>query len=149
MFKQRHAECFLRLFCIWISYVSLSDYKVLIQKFYTTLVCLHGVTNCLNKTRISSKHVSIFLPRNYDVISQLCHSYTNGPFCVARLILLRCILNKNVVRTLCTKCSCRHSNILLLTRIERSEVIWDINKSQTWHFCDKLICNLPRISNNS
>ena len=34
----------------------------------------------------SSKNMSIFLPRKYDVISQLRHSYAKGPFYVAQLI---------------------------------------------------------------
>ena len=50
----------LLLFCIWISYVSVSDYKVLILKFYTVPVCLHGITNFLNQKAISSKHASFF-----------------------------------------------------------------------------------------
>ena len=74
-----------KIFCIWLSYVSLSDYKVLILNLYTVPVSLHGVTNFLNQKAISSKHASIFLPRKYDVISQLRHSYAKGPFCVARL----------------------------------------------------------------
>ena len=37
---------------------------------------------------LSSKHVSIILLRKYDIISQLCHSYAKGPFCVVRLIWL-------------------------------------------------------------
>ena len=32
--------------------------------------------------------VEFFLPRKYDVISQLRHSYTKGPFCMARLICI-------------------------------------------------------------
>ena len=31
----------------------------------------------------------IFLQRKYDVISQLCHSYVKGPFCVTRFNSLR------------------------------------------------------------
>ena len=34
--------------------------------------------------------VDYFLPRKYDVISQLRHSYAKDPLCVARLICKRC-----------------------------------------------------------
>ena len=46
-----------------------------ILKFYIVSVRLHGVTNFLNQKAISSKHVSIYLPLKYDVISQLRHNY--------------------------------------------------------------------------
>ena len=75
----------LLLFCIWMSYISLSNYLVLILTFYTVPVRLRDVTNFLNHETLQSKHVSIFLPRKYDVISQLRDSYAKGPFCVARL----------------------------------------------------------------
>ena len=43
-----------------------------ILQFYTVPMCLHAVRNFVNhKTWFSRKHVSIFLPRKYDVISQL------------------------------------------------------------------------------
>ena len=51
-------------------------------------MCLHDVTQFLNHKTISRKHVSIFLPRKYDVISKLCHSYAKDPFWVTRLKLL-------------------------------------------------------------
>ena len=76
----------LQLFSIWASYVSLSNYILLILTFYTVPVRLHDVNNVVNQNALSSKHVSIFLPRKYDVISQLRHSYAKGPFCVTRLI---------------------------------------------------------------
>ena len=41
-------------------YVSLSDYLVLILKFYTVLVRLHNITNFLNHNTISYKHVLNF-----------------------------------------------------------------------------------------
>ena len=72
--------------CIWISNVSLSAYKIVILKSYTVPVRLHEVTNFLNQKAFSSKHVSIFLPRKYDVISQLRHSYVKDPLCVTRLM---------------------------------------------------------------
>ena len=75
----------LPLFCISISYLSHSDCLVVILKFYTVPVFLKAVTNFANDTAFSSKHLSTFLPRKYDVISQLRHSYAEGPFCVARL----------------------------------------------------------------
>ena len=66
--------------------MSLSNYLVLILKFYTVPVGSHDVTNFLNHETIQSKHVSNFYREKYDVISQLRHSYAKGPFCVARLI---------------------------------------------------------------
>ena len=81
----------LLLFCIWIPYLSLSNYLVLTLKFNTVPVRLHDATNFLNHETLQSKHVSKFLPRKYDVISQLRHSYAKGPFCVARLI---CVAQK-------------------------------------------------------
>ena len=44
---------------------------------------------------LSCKHiVSIFfLPRKYDAISQLRHSYAKGPFCVTRLMSKMYMLN--------------------------------------------------------
>ena len=62
-FKQvsrRAWKILLPLFCIWLSFVTLSDYKVLILKFYSVPVHLHGVTNFLNQKAISSNHISIF-----------------------------------------------------------------------------------------
>ena len=54
---------------------------MLISKFYKVAVRVHGITIFLNQKALSNKHVSIFLLRKYDVISQL-----RAPFCVARLI---------------------------------------------------------------
>ena len=57
---------FTHLFCIWISYVSLSNYLVLIFKFYTVPVCLHDINNVVNQKAHWSKqcHVSIFKHKN-------------------------------------------------------------------------------------
>ena len=41
---------------------------------------LYNPENIFNQPRVN------FLPRKYDVISQLRHSYAKGPFCVTRLI---------------------------------------------------------------
>ena len=49
---------------------------------------LHAVRNFVNKKTFSSKHVSTFLSRKYDVISQFRHSYTEATFCVTRLIYI-------------------------------------------------------------
>ena len=55
-------------------------------KFYTVPVRMDDVKKLLNQRTLSSKHVSFFfLPRKYDVISQLRHNYAKGPFCMARL----------------------------------------------------------------
>ena len=40
----------------------------------------------LYKPEKNFKQTQLFLPRKYDVISQLRHSYAKGPFCVAQLI---------------------------------------------------------------
>ena len=66
-----------------------SDCLVVILKLFTVPMFLHAVTNFVNQKSFSSKHVSTFLPRKYDVISQLRHSYAKSPFCVARLIYIR------------------------------------------------------------
>ena len=76
----------LLLYCIWTWYVLRSDYLMLILQIYTITVRLHDVTSFLNHKTILSKHVLIFLPWKYDIISQLCHSYAKDPFCVTRLI---------------------------------------------------------------
>ena len=59
------------------SYVTHSDYLVLIWKFYTVLLTLNFFKqeNSFKQTR-----VDFFLPRKYDVNSQLRHSYVKGPF---------------------------------------------------------------------
>ena len=41
---------------------------------------------CKPQSIIKQTRVNFYLPGKYDVISQLCHSYAKGPFCVARLI---------------------------------------------------------------
>ena len=59
----------LRLFYIWTPYVSLSNYKVLILKFYIVPVRIHGVTKCFKlestfeQTRrfLSPKKKTLFL----------------------------------------------------------------------------------------
>ena len=76
----------LLLFCIWTSNISLSVYKMLILKSYTVPVRLYDVTNFLNQKTFSSKHVSSFLQRKYDVISRLRHSSAKDHFCVTPLI---------------------------------------------------------------
>ena len=50
----------LLLFCIWISHISLSNYFVLILKFYTVPVRLRSVTNFVNHETLQCKHVSKF-----------------------------------------------------------------------------------------
>ena len=52
------------------------------------LDCSADFTRCqklFNKRALSNKHVSIFLPRKYNVISQVRPSYAKGLFCVARI----------------------------------------------------------------
>ena len=62
---------------------------VLIFKFYTVPVRLRNVKKNF-KQENSFKQTGIsFLPRKYDVISQLRHSYAKGPLCVTRL---KCVL---------------------------------------------------------
>ena len=72
-----------------ILYMNFSDYlvHVLILTFYTVPVCLYNVKTRFKAWNISSKHVSDFLLWKYDVISQLCHSYAKGPFCMTWLML--------------------------------------------------------------
>ena len=70
---------------VWVPKRYFCDCLVIILKFYTVPMFLHAVRNFVNQKAFSSQHVSIFLPRKYDVISQLRHSYAKGPFCVARL----------------------------------------------------------------
>ena len=78
--------CLLQLFCQWTTYVSLSDYMIKTLIFYTFPMRIHVVINVVNQNALSGKHVSIiFLPRIYDVISQLRHSYIKDPLCVTRL----------------------------------------------------------------
>ena len=61
---------------------------MVILKFDTVPLFLHAVRYFVGQKVFSSKHLSTFLPRKYDVISQLRHSYAKGPFCVVRLIWL-------------------------------------------------------------
>ena len=65
----------LLLFCIWISYISLSNYLVLILKCYAVPVRLRNVTNFLNLETLQSKHVSKFFTakiwRHFSITSQL------------------------------------------------------------------------------
>ena len=49
-------------------------------------MCLHGVNTFENQESVFIQICVDFLPRKYDVISQLRHGYAKGPFCVARLI---------------------------------------------------------------
>ena len=78
----------LPLFCISISYLSHSDYLVVILKFYTVPMFLHAVTNFVNQKTFSGKHVSTFVTQKYDVISELRQRYAKGPFCVAWLLYI-------------------------------------------------------------
>ena len=66
------------------SYVSQSDYKMLIFKFHTIMVRLNDVKN-LTRDYFQADMCIIFLPRKYDVISQLRHNYATDPFCMTRL----------------------------------------------------------------
>ena len=59
-----------------------------ILKFDMVPMFLHAVRIFIAKNHFQANMCQHFLPRNYDVISQLRHSYAKGPFCVARLILL-------------------------------------------------------------
>ena len=65
---------------------SLGDYSVPILKFYTVPVRLYDAINFLSQKALLNRHLSFFLPRKDDVISQLRHSYTKDPLCVMRLI---------------------------------------------------------------
>ena len=72
---------FLISFCIWTLYVSLSDYLVLILKFYTVLVCLHDVRHFFNHKWHSSKHVSnIFTEKIWYPFSIMSQLRYQGPF---------------------------------------------------------------------
>ena len=75
----------LLLFCILRSYLSHIDCLVVILTFYTVPMCLNDVRNFVNQKVFSNKHLSIVLPRKYEVVSQLRHSYANSPFCMTRL----------------------------------------------------------------
>ena len=75
----------LPLFCISTPYLSSSDCLVVTLNFYTVRMFLCAVRYFVNKKTVSCKHVSTFLLRKYEVISQLRHNYAKGPFCMARL----------------------------------------------------------------
>ena len=49
-------------------------------------VRFYDTKSSVNQKDLSSKHVSIFLPRKDDIITQLGHSYSKDPLCVTRLI---------------------------------------------------------------
>ena len=70
----KHMSSFL-LCCIWMLYVSLSDYFVLILKYFTVSVRLHSVRHVLNYETLSSKHVWKFFTgkiwRHFSIMSQL------------------------------------------------------------------------------
>ena len=79
--SRNDTQLFTSVICIWTSYLSHSDCWVVILKFYTVPIFFFARSQKLcNPTKISSKHVSTILPRKYDDISQLRHSYTKGPF---------------------------------------------------------------------
>ena len=59
---------------------------VCILTLYTLRVCLHGVNIFVNNGSVFIQTRVDFLPRIYDVISQLRHTFAKGSFCVARLI---------------------------------------------------------------
>ena len=59
---------------------------MLLLKFYTVPMRLHDTKNVVNQNILFNQTRVKFLPRKYDVISQLHHSYTKGSFCVTRLI---------------------------------------------------------------
>ena len=58
----------LPLLCTSISYLSHSDCLVVILIFYRVPMFLHAVTNFENQKAFSSKHMSFFIPRKYDII---------------------------------------------------------------------------------
>ena len=82
----------LPLFCIRTSYLSHGDCLVVhvIVKLYTVPMFLHrkicAVRNFVNQKAFTSKHMSTFLPQNYDVNFQIRQRYAKGPFCVTWLI---------------------------------------------------------------
>ena len=76
----------LLLFCIGTSYLTQSDYLVLIWKIFTVLVPLHDVKKNFKQESNFKQILVSFLPQKYDIISQLHHSYAKDPFCVMRLI---------------------------------------------------------------
>ena len=74
---------YVSIICIYISF---RNYLMLLLKFYTVPVRLHDTKNVVNQNILFNQTRVEFLPRKYDVISQLRHSYTKGSFCVTRLI---------------------------------------------------------------
>ena len=73
---------------------------LVILKFNTILIILHAVRNFVSQKAFSSKHVSTFLPRKYDVISQLRYSFAKDPFCVMRLIYLGTLKSDSYMQVL-------------------------------------------------
>ena len=71
----------------------------------------------------------IFLPRKYDVISQLRQSYAKGPFCVARL---NYTFQKSLIILYChmQTVDCFVNGVLSLTRLQSFCNRWFL-----WSFC--------------
>ena len=69
----------MNIICIakWLIWANFEKIKL---KIYNVPVCLQGVNTFVNQKWLSYKHVLIFLPLKYDVISQLCHIYANDSF---------------------------------------------------------------------
>ena len=59
---------------------------ILILEIYIIPERLQDVTSFFNNKTISRQKLVDCLPRKYNVIFQLRHSYAKGPFCVTRLI---------------------------------------------------------------
>ena len=97
------------------SYLWHIDCLVVILKFYTVPMFLHTIRNFVNQKAFSSKHMSAFLLRKYDAISQLHHSYAKGPFCVKRLIFTM-LLKKTVKDKLSYQPSYNANDALLITK---------------------------------
>ena len=78
----------LLLFCIWTSYISLSNYLVLILKFFTVPVHLHNITNFLNHETLQSKHVSKFFTAKIAMLRALFA--WRGSFNIVTVVNKRC-----------------------------------------------------------
>ena len=62
----------------------------LFDAYFEILHCFDVFARCQtlckpDRTYFHANLCQLFLPQKYDVISQLCHSYTMGPFCMTQI----------------------------------------------------------------
>ena len=106
-------------------------------KFCTFPVRILDVISIVNQHALSGNTWRLFLPRKYDVISQLRHGYAKDPLCVTWLIYqLHNIFEKRLTLMLSKRCEStaveRRTWLLVTSGTNRSPAVtlssWNTNK---------------------